>query len=116
MPSRPPGPCTQPGCPELTTSGRCPAHATGRWDRSKRKASLPANWQRLRLRILKRDGHRCYLCGASANRVDHVTPAYLGGTDMESNLAAICGQCDSRKSAIEGNNARWHPSKGPKRV
>jgi 5-methylcytosine-specific restriction protein A len=28
MPTAPLKPCTQPGCPELTTGGRCPAHQT----------------------------------------------------------------------------------------
>lgn len=61
--------------------------------------------KRLRFEILRRDGFRCYYCGARGNEttdgltVDHVNPTALGGTDAPNNLVAACADCNSGKSA-----------------
>lgn len=59
--------------------------------------------KRLRYEILKRDGHRCRYCGATAAEapltIDHVVPVALGGTDEPTNLVTACGPCNSGKSA-----------------
>ena len=58
-------------------------------------------------RILKRDGYRCYLCGApGCRKVDHVVPVSQGGGEEDSNLAAICDDCEKRKTAREANAAK----------
>lgn len=61
--------------------------------------------QRLRYEILRRDGHRCRYCGASAQdsqlTVDHVRPVALGGTDDPTNLVTACQPCNSGKSSTE---------------
>jgi 5-methylcytosine-specific restriction endonuclease McrA len=51
----------------------------------------PGDWKRTHARILRRDGHRCYLCDdytRPADTVDHVVPVSQGGTHDDSNLAA----------------------------
>ena len=56
-------------------------------------------------RLLKRDGGRCFYCGAvfdSANPVmgpciDHLTPKQLGGCQCLPNLVIACRTCNSRK-------------------
>lgn len=59
--------------------------------------------QRTRFEVLRRDGHSCRYCGATAPdvklTVDHVTPKALGGTDEPSNLVAACQPCNSGKSS-----------------
>lgn len=57
----------------------------------------------LRFQILRRDGHTCRYCGASAPEVkltvDHVVPEALGGTNEASNLVTACDPCNGGKSA-----------------
>lgn len=67
------------------------------------RQSLPVS---LRRRILARDGHRCFYCGAelpAAGRgahVDHRHPVRRGGGDEEANLAASCGACNIAKGSM----------------
>ena len=56
-----------------------------------------ADWRVIRIRILKRDGHKCRYCRKRANSVDHVTPHSRGGSDNDENLVACCRSCNSRK-------------------
>lgn len=59
--------------------------------------------RRLRYEVLRRDGHRCRYCGASAPdaplTVDHVVPVALGGPDEPSNLVTACADCNAGKSS-----------------
>ena len=55
-----------------------------------------------RFDILKRDGFRCQLCGATAKHrarleVDHKTPVSQGGTNDPSNLWTLCFNCNRGK-------------------
>jgi hypothetical protein len=57
-----------------------------------------------RFEILKRDGYRCQLCGASqvdgaTLHVDHKKPLARGGTYDDSNLWTLCDTCNLGKSA-----------------
>jgi 5-methylcytosine-specific restriction protein A len=74
-----------------------------------RVTPLPPDWGTTRRRILTRDRHKCYMCGAHAPEVDHITPASQHGTDDDSNLAAICVRCHRRKTSAEGVAARAKP-------
>lgn len=57
----------------------------------------------LRIEILKRDGFRCKLCGATARdtllHVDHMIPIARGGTSHPINLQALCERCNVAKAA-----------------
>lgn len=58
----------------------------------------------LRYDILKRDGFRCVLCGASANdgvklEVDHIFPIAKGGKTEPGNLRTLCELCNRGKGA-----------------
>ena len=66
---------------------------------SRRSTPLPAGWDRIREGILRRDRHECQwpvpgahrgICAARANQVDHVIPAYQGGSDDPGNLRSLC--------------------------
>ncbi len=77
---------------------------SGQWAGSTRRSRLPKDWAKTRARILKRDGHRCWVCGQpGATEVDHVQP---GDNHAESNLAAIHTDCHKAKTAAEGVQAR----------
>lgn len=99
--------CRIPGCPELTAAadGLCSSCAALRpaWQGSTRRSRLPADWSRIRARILRRDRGRCYICHGPASEVDHIES---GDDHGPSNLAAICVPCHRRKSAQEGARAR----------
>ena len=56
----------------------------------------------LRYDIMKRDGFRCVLCGASAAsgatlHVDHIIPVSKGGKTVKSNLRTLCDRCNTGK-------------------
>lgn len=121
MPTRAPRPCAQPGCSALVERGHCPDHErTSRaqstaYDARRGSSSergYGARWQRLRLRILRRDLYQCQECKrqgrltlAGARKgdahVDHIVPKSRGGTDDPANLETLCRSCHSRKTATE---------------
>lgn len=56
----------------------------------------------LRYNILKRDGFKCCICGATANdgaklEVDHIIPISKGGKTVPENLRTLCQACNSGK-------------------
>ena len=63
---------------------------------SQRKSNS-AQWKKIRLRILMRDGYECYWCGMDADTVDHIIPVAKGGTDVDDNLVAACRKCNFSK-------------------
>ncbi len=76
-------------------------HRTPRPERGHRPKGLA-----VRFLILKRDGYRCQLCGASAEdgvrlEVDHKQAKANGGTDDEANLWTLCFPCNRGKGTQE---------------
>ncbi|KOG26808.1 HNH endonuclease [Streptomyces viridochromogenes] len=76
------------------------------WSSSDRRERLPADWPKIRLRVLRRDGHRCTArdqygerCEELATDVDHIVP---GDDHRETNLRALCGFHHQAKSSREG--------------
>jgi len=75
-------------------------------------------WDKLRRRILARDQYLCHPCRKAqaitpATQVDHIVSKAKGGTDDESNLQAICGECHKQKTAQEnGRPMRVRPKIG----
>ena len=66
-----------------------------------RERSLMTN--ALRVSILKRDGNRCQMCGASAMsgatlHVDHIRPVSWDGRTVPENLQTLCEPCNLGKS------------------
>jgi len=58
---------------------------------------------RLRMTILRRDGSRCQMCGASAAdgttlHIDHIIPVSLDGRTVAENLQTLCAACNMGKS------------------
>jgi len=119
MPPRRMKPCRHPGgCGALTNdkSGLCEAHRVSGWERyqaglSRHQRGYGSAWEKLRERILQRDGYLCLTCLGEgtytpANIVDHVVPKAHGGTDDPSNLASICSAHHKVKTANERLNRR----------
>lgn len=57
----------------------------------------------IRYDVLKRDGFKCQICGASAQdgatlHVDHIIPVSKGGKTEMSNLQTLCDRCNLGKS------------------
>ncbi len=50
---------------------------------------------KLRLQILRRDGHLCTRCGAAATSVHHIVGAASGGSNDPANLTSLCAECHS---------------------
>jgi 5-methylcytosine-specific restriction endonuclease McrA len=64
------------------------------------RESIPT---RLRFDIMKRDGHRCQLCGLTPDdgvqlHIDHRVPLAKGGTNHVENLWTLCDRCNLGKS------------------
>lgn len=78
---------------------------THRWgNRSRHERGYSTAWDKLRLRILKRDSYLCQQClkdgrVAAATSVDHIMPKAKGGTDDPGNLQSLCGGCREAKDA-----------------
>jgi 5-methylcytosine-specific restriction endonuclease McrA len=93
--------------PSLPNEDRAPAHRTNR----------SIGW-RLRFLVLRRDGFRCRLCGASPAitpgvqlQVDHIEPWANGGETVLENLQTTCDRCNGGKSALplhEGVQTQEH--------
>lgn len=112
MPRRPPRACAVPGCPALVEGGaRCPDHARAvarevdSLRGSAARRGYGHRWRQIRFAFLRRNP-LCAAClregrSVAAVDVDHVVPRSRGGTDAESNLAALCHRCHSSKTARE---------------
>lgn len=118
LPSRP---CRRVGCGVLVRdgSGYCQAHKDDRLlgkfadpsRGSRHERGYGSQWDKTRLRILRRDNGLCQPClragrVTSARAVDHIVPKSEGGTDVDDNLQAICIECHKAKTAAESVRAR----------
>lgn len=80
------------------------------WAGSDRRSRLPADWQAIRKRILRRDGYRCthrnedgLRCAELATDVDHI----IAGDDHgDRNLRSLCSPHHRIKSSQEGAAAQ----------
>lgn len=77
---------------------------TSKWDSSRRRLELPANWSRLRRQVLREAEGRCEIrlagCVGEASDVDHIR---RGDDHSRANLRAACRRCHALKSSAEGN-------------
>src|SRR5678815_1787041 len=99
MPTAPAKPCADPRCPALRPCALHPERkpfesATPR----RRYAGNGYAWDRIRQRILLRDGFQCQIrlanCTHKATHVDHIVSPRIGGTDHDMNLRASCYSCN----------------------
>lgn len=109
MPTRPPRPCTAPGCGALTYTGRCELHKYPERAKTKERGYGSA-WRKLRMYVLRREP-MCRACKRrGATEVDHILPLSRGGTNALSNLQPLCKSCHSTKTTTEdGGFGRVRP-------
>jgi 5-methylcytosine-specific restriction protein A len=92
-----------------------PTLAAMTWNTTPRQQrGYGAAWERLRLRILTRDGYMCQcdLCqglGLPASHVDHIVRKTDGGTDDPSNLRSLNKDCHKRISIIQAGKTPRAP-------
>ncbi|RSO28310.1 HNH endonuclease [Streptomyces sp. WAC 06725] len=107
MPRKPRTPCTIPGCPELTRSGRCEAHEleANRLRGSSSERGYGTRWQRIRRRYLYHHPW-CVLCSRTAMVADHfplsrreLVAQGVADPDAWSCLRPLCTQCHNRETA-----------------
>lgn len=72
-----------------------------------------AEWRRVRLQVLERDGRVCRYCGRAATTVDHVVPKIKGGSDDLGNLVAACVRCNTSKGDRPAPGRRRSPAAAP---
>lgn len=68
-------------------------------------------WQKIRKRILERDGHLCQAhlrrgIYRNGRQVDHILAKALGGTDYDDNLETLCDPCHKAKTAEDNRKVR----------
>lgn len=73
---------------------------------SRQSRGYGAVWEKLRVRVLKRDDYLCKVCLAkgritAATQVDHIKQKAKGGTDDLDNLQSICDPCHADKTYRE---------------
>lgn len=86
------------------------------WNSSARKKRFNRGWEKIRLKVLKRDGYRCQhvradtgkICGAPANEVDHIHSSigHRHDDDRLSNLQALCHYHHAQKTHAESVRSR----------
>ncbi|MCU9995396.1 HNH endonuclease [Mobiluncus mulieris] len=86
--------------------------------KSRRRAGLPRDWQKLRNAVFVRDGGRCRLCGIPLVRgqrgnpnnfeCDHIGERW---NHSQENLRALCQSCHKRRSSRQGGTAERKPRK-----
>lgn len=94
--------CREPGCPKFRP---CPQHPEPDHRSPSSRRTSTHEWQtRTRPRILARDRYTCQRCGTNLltlpprlRQVDHRIPVSKGGTDADTNLIAVCGDCNNRR-------------------
>jgi hypothetical protein len=105
------------GSPEVDWALR--GSLAGTDEPARRRTCRSIGW-RLRFLVLRRDGFRCRLCGASPAitpgvhlQVDHMEPWANGGETVLENLQSTCDRCNGGKSALplhEGGQTQAPPS------
>jgi 5-methylcytosine-specific restriction protein A len=119
MPSKPPSPCRERGCPAVVDGGGyCDTHRKDRYKRhnAKRRASKETTdafywssaWRNLRAVVLYLEPlcRTCKEAGRTtvAECVDHIIPMKRGGAALDrANLQPLCNACHSRKTIAEGS-------------
>ncbi len=126
MPMKPLRACSVPGCRNLGTGSRCPAHQEAAdasrqaWASTEGSASsrgYGATWRRLRQMVLNRDPI-CRQCRREPSfAVDHVVPKARGGDDSMENLQGLCRACHAAKTAKDAAQGRklTRPGRGRQR-
>lgn len=87
-------------------TGYCPRHQRERWAGHTWEGPKPADWNRLKEIVFKRDKGICYICNQpGATEVDHVIALALGGSNNLYNLKPVHHQCHLKKTQTDSLKA-----------
>lgn len=120
MPRKPRKPCPVPGCPELTSTGRCEAHRAQDWQLRRERGAHnygSSRWQRVRRAYLY-EHPWCVLCTAPATVADHHPLSrrelVARGVDPDSptHLRPLCTPCHNRETARHQPGGWAHERRG----
>ena len=107
MPRKPRPPCSVPGCPELTTGGRCPAHEkeANALRVTPGTSAYGRRWPLIRKRYLYAHPW-CVLCSRTATVADHfplsrrqLLARGVVNPDAFGHLRPLCTSCHNRETA-----------------
>lgn len=105
--------CSWPGgCfANIVRNGRCEQHSFERyadpWYRKEGHEYNDTLRESIKTTVRERARYICAQCGHyPSNEVDHITPKFLGGTDLLDNLQVLCYDCHGKKSSAEGHIAQ----------
>jgi 5-methylcytosine-specific restriction enzyme A len=101
--------CSYVGCNSKNLkNGRCGKHPFQRyskpWERETPYGQTVSNLVKNIVKYLA-DG-KCARCGVQGDKVDHIIPRYLGGSDEICNLQLLCQPCHSDKTCKEALAAK----------
>ena len=59
----------------------------------------------VKLNVIRRDNFKCIYCGTGGSQknfltVDHVLPLSKGGTNVQTNIACCCRECNAKKNSM----------------
>lgn len=104
--------CSTPGCGKISSQRKCESCRVRRQPRERRanedvrRRYRTARWERLRQRVLERDGHLCQECLRNGivrqgKEIDHVRKAMddLSQFWQAENLQTLCKRCHGQKTA-----------------
>jgi 5-methylcytosine-specific restriction protein A len=79
--------------------------------KSRHKRGYGSSWNKIRKRILSRDGYLCQTCKRQgivtyAKIVDHIINKASGGTNADDNLEVICDNCHKEKTQREAQKGK----------
>lgn len=116
MPTKPKKPCSEPGCPSLTSSKYCELHAKSNSDSrpSAAKRGYNSQWRKARNIYLK-EHPLCAYCMkegkfTKATVVDHIIP-HRGDDKLfwdESNWQPLCKSCHDKKTMTEDRHKEYY--------
>ncbi len=96
--------CAQPGCTEITTSSRCPAHQPKPWSTGNAGISRGGRpWRRQRQQTFERDNWTCVHCGHHDPTGDTLECDH----DDNGNLRTLCIPCHKQRTREQSIRARW---------
>lgn len=64
------------------------------------------HYRELRVRVLRRDGWHCQMCGAASNLTVHHQQCSHAGDDAEQNLITLSAACHSAVHGVAENQAQ----------
>jgi 5-methylcytosine-specific restriction protein A len=123
MPSKPRTPCSVPGCPELTTGGRCAEHKReANKDRASRGGAVyTTRWQRVRKAYIYKHPW-CVLCAKAATVADHFPLSRREleakgdpNPDSPKHLRPLCTSCHNKETA-KHQPGGWAHERGARSV